>query len=311
MKGKNDKILQPIQSLETNIEENLSREEIEPLLNKYALEGQFATLYRLITKIYDRKQIAKICGYDSPRYSDSLNNYFRCDALIWAIAFGHANVVTNYLDINSLEPSILELAFYLAVIKKQALIVELLLDDDRLDVTNMESFNDCFSIAIRLNDLATIRCLLQDDRLKLNTGKGFVLACGLGHVELVNLFNPSRCIQRKTIDDLQTGWQIALKYKQMEVLKILLENDSIDPNKVLLEASKIGYSELVEYLLKNNRQINPGTQRSRSLHFAIEYGHLKVVQLLLDDGRAQPQALGNMAIRIATEKGGVKSYVVY
>lgn len=305
---KNDKTIQLINELEAGrIKYSLSPEErksLELSLNEAALNGQFDFLYRLIPKMYESNQIATLGGYDYTRWNDENRKFFdHHKVLIWAIVFGYGNVVFNYLDIESIEPHILHLAIHLAIAKMQTDIVVLLLDDDRLDVYQKGFSCGLFEAAIRNSDLRTITCLLQDDRLRPNTEDAFILACALGEAALVELLIPYYAIKPEMTIVLKHGLNAALNNKRTETLKVLLNEESIDPDKVLLEVSIRGHAEIVQYLLENNKKINPATQKSRALRLAVQNSHLEVVQLFLKDGRIQPQALGNLAIRIAAGIG--------
>ena len=102
------------------------------------------------------------------------------------------------------------------------------------------------------------------------------------------------------------GW--ACRRKNTKVIKCFLNLDfesvprlNTDMCGHILEYScKTGDYKLVKILLEDGR-IDPETNRNYCIKKACKYNRLKVVELLLDDGRANPNA-GGMPLFYATAK---------
>lgn len=92
------------------------------------------------------------------------------------------------------------------------------------------------------------------------------------------------------------------------LVEILLQNSQINintkDNQAIRWACRDGHLKVVQLLLndKSNR-IDPGTKRDWAIRYAVEYDHIEIVKLLLQDKRVNPGAKSNEALRTATEKG--------
>jgi hypothetical protein len=108
---------------------------------------------------------------------------------------------------------------------------------------------------------------------------------------------------RKT-DHCSLCW--ALKNKIRFAAKSLLTNlhpqldPSHDDNYAIRWASRNGYTEVVELLLKDPR-VDPSDCNNTALRWACIFGHKEVVQLLIN--RVNPSVNNNCAIREASKYG--------
>jgi ankyrin repeat protein len=91
-----------------------------------------------------------------------------------------------------------------------------------------------------------------------------------------------------------------------EVNRLLLKYLSPDDyNFVLRKASKYGHIEVVNRLLEDPR-VDPSTLNNLALSWASKYGHIEVVNRLLEDPRVDPSANDNLAILWATINNHIK-----
>ena len=95
----------------------------------------------------------------------------------------------------------------------------------------------------------------------------------------------------------QTSLHLAVENRHASVLRILLEQDSVDANKgdnegktPLHAAAKLGHDDMVKVLLGHDgTNVNKGrnSDGQTPLHVASENGHLEVVKLLLSHGNVE------------------------
>jgi hypothetical protein len=70
-------------------------------------------------------------------------------------------------------------------------------------------------------------------------------------------------------------------------------------------ASEVGHEDIVALLLQDGRA-DPTALENFAIRRASEFGHEKVVSLLLQDGRSNPAACDNYALRYASYRGHTK-----
>ena len=96
----------------------------------------------------------------------------------------------------------------------------------------------------------------------------------------------------------------ASKYGYFEVVEELLKHPNVDPsawsNNAIREASENGHLEVVETLLKHPN-VDPSDCDNYAIIRASQNGHWKIVERLLLDPRVNPSADNNCAIRLASE----------
>lgn len=101
-------------------------------------------------------------------------------------------------------------------------------------------------------------------------------------------------------------WLRALQNEYTEVVKLLLEENLVDPsaydNYAIRYASEKGDTEVVKLLLKDDR-VDPASWDNYAIRYASCFGYVEVVKLLLDDKRVDPSACDNYAIRDASYSG--------
>lgn len=126
-----------------------------------------------------------------------------------------------------------------------------------------------------------------------------------GRLELV-LHAIQKGIDPSANDNSAFRW--ASRMGHSEVVASLLKDDRVYvgsfDNEAIRMASLNGHDKVVELLLRDGRA-NPSEMNSESIRMASENGHVKVVELLLKDGRADLRAESDFAIRRASIMGHV------
>jgi ankyrin repeat protein/RNAse (barnase) inhibitor barstar len=158
-------------------------------------------------------------------------------------------------------------ALWMAKSQGREYFVKRLLTDHRIHTVNRN--NESFLEACRYGEVGLVESLLKDKNINLESNKGLSLAAEFGHVEVV---------------------------------KILLAHECIDPgysdNKVLKRACLLGREEVVKLLLKDPR-VNP----RGSLSFACKVGHVSMIKAFLEDPRIHNQFDMNHAMGFAIKNG--------
>ncbi|KKM03061.1 hypothetical protein LCGC14_1778230, partial [marine sediment metagenome] len=75
-----------------------------------------------------------------------------------------------------------------------------------------------------------------------------------------------------------------------------------DQGLAFQHACRCGYMEIVGFLLMNGRA-DPTADDNAAIRWSSTKGHADVVRLLLADGRVDPRAKDNQAIRISSADG--------
>lgn len=98
----------------------------------------------------------------------------------------------------------------------------------------------------------------------------------------------------------------SIRNNDVAQVKLLLLSDSIDliDGNPISCASSRGFTEIVQLLLNDGRA-DPTDDSNYALYIASKNDHVDVVRLLLQDPRVDPSADDNCAIRIASENGHV------
>ena len=112
-------------------------------------------------------------------------------------------------------------------------------------------------------------------------------------IEKICSMNKEICSTDKLIEDL-------IRKRRIEFKTDLLEQNPGIGFK-LAEASKSGDVEVVDELI--SRGYDPSYKNDLPINLASEYGHLPVVERLLQDRRVDPSAINNFAIRMASYNG--------
>jgi len=97
----------------------------------------------------------------------------------------------------------------------------------------------------------------------------------------------------------------AAKHGDVQLVDLLIQagvDPSANDNEGLLLASKYGHLPVVNRLLQDER-VDPSVEDNYAIRWACCYGHLSVVDRLLQDKRVNPAARDNYAIQTASENG--------
>jgi ankyrin repeat protein len=167
-------------------------------------------------------------------------------------------------------------AFLTACEKGYAEIVQLLLEDGRMDPSTYN--NSAIISAVQKGQIEIVRLLLQDPRVdpSARTNFAFRWVCENGHTE-----------------------------GHTEIVRILLADPRVDPiaadNYAFVRACAYERIETVRLLLQDPR-VNPTENDNHVFFYACENGYIEIVRLLLQDPRIDPTAFNNWAFRIACAK---------
>ena len=126
-------------------------------------------------------------------------------------------------------------------------------------------------------------------------------ACQNGNLEVVKyLVEVDHCQCSITDSTLNTPLHLAAQHDNLPVVQYLLEEKKIDANPKndkhntpLLEASYAGQLNTVKYLLENGYSCNPkayGSNGYNCLHAACYFGHVDMVQYLIEECQMDPSA---------------------
>lgn len=132
--------------------------------------------------------------------------------------------------------------------------------------------------------------------------KKFKLACKNQDLKTINELLPN--VTPKTLNLVIHRCCI---FGRFDVVKELIKDPRIDPSYRLIAACASGDLKLVKELL-NDREADPKFQGSSSLKLAVQYGHLEIVDVLLKDGRADPddEYIEDVLLALAAERGHFK-----
>ena len=195
--------------------------------------------------------------------------------------------------------------FYHACISGAKEEVAKLLADPKFDLSNpnfpwaVQAFCD----TAKAGQVEIIQLLLEDGRINAdgihNGDTAFSLACSAGHAKIVKLLlNISRVNVNFTYEDGLTDFHIACAdAEHLEVIQLLGADNRIDVNQIINEdgysytafslACGAGDAKVVDLLLKNPRidVYLTDSNGSTPLMLACREGYVEVVKLLLADVR--------------------------
>lgn len=194
-------------------------------------------------------------------------------------------------------------ALRLASEKGYTEIIKLLLRYDCVDPTVMD--NSPIEMAACYGRLQVVKLLLADERVsRLDRIKGNVIqfASRGGHVDIVKFLLTYPYIDPTAQDN--SAIRLAAEHGRAEVVRLLLQDERVDPTDALQYAVRQGHAAVVELLLRDNR-VDPSIGNNKAFHEACERNYDKVVKLLLQDGRIDPGADNAAALRKAAKRNSV------
>jgi ankyrin repeat protein len=212
---------------------------------------------------------------------------------LWASKNGHLAIVERFLQDTHVDPSAdHNKAICNACENGHLAIVERLLQDPRVDPSDTEGIWTATNHAIRLacknSHLAIVERLLQDPRVDPSDIGNICLriASSNGHLDLVNLLLQDPRVDPCAGDNYSII--IASKKGHIDIVNRLLQYPQIDPsaydNEAIAAASSAGHLDVVNRLLQDTR-VDPFATRCRALRYAIMSNNLHVVTRLLQDPR--------------------------
>ncbi len=125
-----------------------------------------------------------------------------------------------------------------------------------------------------------------------------------GHLEVVKLLLADNRIDPTA--DIVEAIRFSVWNNHADILALLLKDGREDPSKnfsySIVLASEKNYHEIIKLLLNDGRA-DPSEYTNKSIKVASKNGYLKIMRLLLTDGRADPSANNNYTIKVASENG--------
>ncbi|CAK4087938.1 unnamed protein product [Aphanomyces euteiches] len=234
-------------------------------------------------------------------------------ALILAAAVGNGQIIRQLLHYDGIDVNCGNFTpLYHAAKYGQTEALEMLLNDDKIDVSVKSSYNGtAFEVAAANGHIGVLKALLDDnmvDQTFLNEHSALLKAAALGHANVVRyLF---------AIDGInlgETALHFATKKGRLEIVRMLLDHDGIEVNlsnevneSALHYASSNGYVEIARLLLERGVHINAQSKTGyTALHNAIVRRKSNIVQALLAHGHLDLTAKtkgGRTALDIALAK---------
>ena len=193
----------------------------------------------------------------------------------------------------------LNYSFVLACMHGQDHIALLLMSDSRVDPSynnNQAMINAC-----GYGHYDTVRLLLQDPRV--DTSVGFRVACEEDHMGIVELLLDDKLghVDPSVYNDYELQHSLIMNDVE-DVFRMLLPLMSEVQSGLLLTAIDYGCVDVVKMLLEDGR-VNPAADYNNAIRWASTNGHTEIVRLLLQDPRVDPADDNNVAIRYASEEG--------
>jgi ankyrin repeat protein len=219
------------------------------------------------------------------------------EALAMAATGGHSTVVARLLKNERVKSSKESCPLTVAVINGNLDIVDMLLNDSKIDPGKNESI----ILASQHNYLNILNRLLQDHRVdpSIRDNYSIEIAAQNGHLSIVE-----RLLHDPRVDvsnDQAIGR--AAEYGHLDIVICLSKhsNPGGNLNYAIRHASLNGHIDIVNLLLKD-RRVDPSDEDNRAVQWASRKGHLQVVKSLLRDGRVDPTADNNYAILWAAQE---------
>ncbi|PRP85253.1 putative ankyrin repeat protein [Planoprotostelium fungivorum] len=219
---------------------------------------------------------------------DSLSHLMRPSYLEEAIRRGSTHSVRFLLTLIDPTPGsvgVINMLFSRDV-SKRADILQILLEDGRLDPSDMYK-----NVISRVNWCTeAVELLLRDHRVDPSVKDNHAIrwASSGGYTQLVRLLLSHHQV------DPAAGCNEAIRGASIrghtDIVKLLLSSPRTDPsdanNLAIIRASTEGHIDIVGLLLKDDR-VNPSAENNEAIRRASCRGHAEVVELLLKDSRVR------------------------
>ena len=205
-----------------------------------------------------------------------------------ACKHGHIELVRQSIRHPKFDPSE---GFDVAVANGQAQIVSLLLDDPRVII-----HSSTFNTAVEKGHVDVVKLFLGHPLIQLTNAHlnwALNIAVRYHHIDVATLFLNHPRFSPTSHDILSD----AVSVKDPDMVKLLLRDGRFDPsyddNHALVEAARVGHTEIFNLLMNDVRLVDPAGRgrRNRALVTAAQFGHIEIVDILLRDPRINPSEL--------------------
>jgi len=167
--------------------------------------------------------------------------------------------------------------------------------------------NACWS-----KDNEIVRLFLKEPTLEKSKKLLFLDACESGNTEIVELLLK---VVDPTLED-NSGLMYACNYNYIDIVKLLLADNRIDPNEYpedcggsdeyeiyaepIRLACWVGNIDIVKLLLEDSRV--DLSSRHDTLEISCRKGYIDIVRLILADSRIDPSLHNNFALKLAKKE---------
>ena len=188
-------------------------------------------------------------------------------------------------------------------------IMKLMLEDPRIDPT----FDDHapFRWACRKSQIEIIKLLLQDPRIDPTVRNNILIfrASRKHQVKVSVLLLEDKRVH-SIIDNRSLFDYYSLEYGNTKIIKTLIKNTNLFFDREfssfrLVKACEYGHAKLVKILL-DLPNVDPSERDNLAIRVACTHGYTKVAEILLQDPRVDPSAQNNKALFKACVGGYVK-----
>jgi ankyrin repeat protein len=185
-----------------------------------------------------------------------------------------------------------------------------------LSQANLETLT--FVVSAHFGSVGLMTCLLGDlgdDEIvdvSYDNQRALRMACRCFPDDGVTRITQSLDLSTDDVEDQHTKtiasstWWCAREQRQVEVVKLLLADERVDPaarnDWAIRHASRNGHSGIVKLLLADER-VDPAADANYAIQIACKNGHVVVVDLLLADQRVDPAANIDYPIRCGSQNG--------
>jgi ankyrin repeat protein len=203
-----------------------------------------------------------------------------------AVMINNIDFVKLLLKNEEVDPNINKFAILESCRSGYIEILQLLLNDKRINPTEGDKYSNCtpISLAAQNGHLDVVQLLLNDPRVdpSVNENNSIINASKNGHLDIVELLLKDKRVNPSDNNNAALCFAVNA---HLNVVKVLLSDPRIDPSKdqkITLNAAGNGQFEITKFLLSDSR-INFSFPDNRAIDLAYRNSHLNIVYLLWTD----------------------------
>ena len=187
-----------------------------------------------------------------------------------------------------------------------AKVKEILLESKK----NIRNATDVLMEAVKNNDIEMVHVLLSDEEFAKWGNTYFALKFAVQHnyFQIVDML-----LQHPKTDSYFVDYRLlneAVNFNSIQSVQLLLTDGRANPDShdgiVISTACSMGFTEILMMLLQDPR-VTPDTMNfSKALLQAVNNNHSDIVDIVLKDGRANPNISNGIVIRTACSRGNTE-----